>query len=127
MKKTALFLSLAGALSAQGAFAQSTSTQSASPQNQACSTEALMAANQNLYDQFEAYTANRMDQGQSVEEITASMDEITEAGNATEVLARHQEELEMMEPGSTHQPSQALCDDMYTMLDQMQVALDARQ
>ncbi|WP_447927159.1 hypothetical protein [Vreelandella sp. EE27] len=117
MKKTAILLSLAAALTAQSAFAQ----------NQACSAEALMAANQSMYDQFEAYTANQMDQGRSMEEVTASMEEITAAGNAEEVIERHQGELEMMEPGSDHQPSQALCDDMYTMLDDMQAELDAQQ
>ncbi|WP_447554247.1 hypothetical protein [Vreelandella sp. EE22] len=117
MKKSAILLSLVGALAAQSAFAQ----------EQACSTEALMAANQNMYDQFEAYTATQMEQGQSIEEVTTSMEQITEAGDAEQVLSRHQAELEMMAPGSDHQPSQALCDDMYTMLDQMQAELDARQ
>lgn len=117
MKKTAFLLGLTGLLAAPGVFAQ----------DQACSTEALMAANQNLYDQFEAFAANQMEQGKSAEELSASMEEITRAGNAEEVLSRHQAELEMMEPGMDHEPSQALCDDMYTMLDQMQSALDEQQ
>ncbi|UYF99529.1 MULTISPECIES: hypothetical protein [unclassified Halomonas] len=117
MKKFALFLSLAAALTTQGAFAQS----------QACSSEALMAANQNVYDQLEAYAANQMQQGKTAEELTADMEAITSAGGVQDVLSRHQDELELMEPGSGHEPSQALCDDMYAMIDDMQAELDARQ
>ncbi|MCS2610895.1 hypothetical protein [Halomonas dongshanensis] len=117
MKKTALFLTIVGAMATQGAFAQ----------EQACTTPALMAASQSVQGDVENYANAQAQQGREINEVSAELEEIMSAADVESTLMQHQAELEMMQPGSDHEPSQALCDDMYAMFDRMQDELASRQ
>lgn len=99
----------------------------ASAQTQECSAEALMTANQEVQIQMAQFAEQRMSSDAQNSDAMAEMESILQNAGVNNTIAKHADELEMMEPGSNHQPSQALCDDMYAMNDRLSAELKQRQ
>ena len=99
----------------------------ASAQTQECSAEALMTANQEVQIQMAQFAEQRMPSDAQNNDVMAEMESILQNAGVNSTITKHADELEMMEPGSNHQPSQALCDDMYAMNDRLIAELQQRQ
>lgn len=117
MKKTAIALTLFGILGSQAVWAQ----------QQECSTPALMSASQDIQNQVEAFAHAQEQQGVAIDEVMNEMQQVMVNADVETTLAKHVDELEQMDPGSEHQPSQALCDDMYAMYERMEAEITERQ
>ncbi|WP_235041195.1 hypothetical protein [Vreelandella profundi] len=116
MKKTVSTLVLLGAFASHAASAQT----------QECSAEALMTANQEVQIQMAQFAEQRMSSDAQNDDVMAEMERILQNANVNSTINKHADELEMMQPGSNHQPSQALCDDMYAMNDRLSAELQQR-